>query len=53
MNQESRKCCNRPSKYHVIYDCGLDDQDLTLCDYHYNLHEAFKKNIKSIEEIKN
>ena len=49
---ESRKCCKRESKYHIIYDCGLSDQDLILCDYHYNLHPSFKQHIKSIEELK-
>lgn len=48
-----RKCCNRPSKYHIVYDCGLDDQDLILCNYHYSLDSVFQQNIKSIEELKN
>ena len=50
---DSRICCQRPSKYHIIYDCGSSDQDMILCEYHYNLHESFKQNIRSIEEIKN
>ena len=47
----ARKCCKKPAKYHIIYDCGLDDQDLILCDYHYNRDSVFQRNIKSMERI--
>jgi len=47
-----RKCCKNIAKYHITYDCGLEDQELFLCDYHYNSNDVFKKFIKVIEEIK-
>lgn len=48
----SRKCCNKPSKYEIVYDCSPDpDQELTLCEYHYNLDPAFSRNIKTIKEL--
>jgi len=48
----SRKCCKRPSKYEIIYDCGPDpDQNLILCEYHYNLDPAFSRNIKTIKDL--
>lgn len=47
----SRKCCNRPSKYHIIYDAGMVEQDLTLCAFHYELDPVFQRNIKSIVEV--
>lgn len=55
MMQKPSKCCKRPGKYHIIYDCGgsSPDQEVILCNYHYNLDPAFQRNIKSIEEIKN
>ena len=55
MMQEPSKCCKRESKYHIIYDCGVSspDQELILCEHHYQLNEAFQRNIKSIKEIKN
>jgi len=51
--REPRKCCKRQSKYNIVYDCGPESQALILCEYHYGLHPAFQRNIKTIEEIKN
>ena len=48
---DSKRCCTRPSIYHVIYDAGITTQDLTLCSFHYESNPAFKKNIKSITEV--
>lgn len=52
MTQETaRKCCNRPSKYYIVYDCGPEEQELILCQYHYDLDPSFKQYIKKIEEL--
>lgn len=51
--QKPPKCCNRPGKYEITYDCGPNpDQKLILCEFHYNLESVFQRNIKKIEEIK-
>ena len=50
--RELRRCCKRSAKYQIVYDCGQEDQELILCDYHYNLDPAFQRNIKKIEEVK-
>lgn len=51
MIQEPRRCCKRPATKRIIYDCGIGDQELILCDYHYNLDPAFQRNIKKIEDV--
>jgi len=51
MMSNTRKCCTRPSKYHIIYDAGIVEQVLTLCSFHYELDPVFRKNIKSIVEV--
>ena len=51
MIQEPRRCCKRQAKYRIIYDCGPEDQELVLCEYHYGLSPAFKRNIKDIKDV--
>ena len=51
--QEPRRCCKRPAKYDIVYDCGPEEQHLILCEYHYGLDPAFQRNIKKMKELKN
>ena len=51
--REPRKCCKRPGTRKIVYDCGTNDEELILCDFHYNLDPVFQKHIRTIEEIKN
>jgi len=49
---QPRKCCDRLSKYEIVYDCGPDeDQFLILCEYHYNLDPAFSRHIKTMKVL--
>ena len=45
-------CTNKP-KYDIIFDCGVEDQRLILCQQHYDSNPVFQKNIKKKDEIKN
>lgn len=45
--------CSRKPKYEIIYDCGIENQEIILCDYHHTSDSVFQRNIKSIKEIKN
>jgi len=51
MKQEYRRCCKRPGTKRIIYDCGIEDQELILCEHHYNLDPAFQRKIKKMEDI--
>ena len=46
------RCCRRPATKQIIYDSGDKDQELILCDYHFNLDPAFQRNIKKLTELK-
>lgn len=51
MNQ-IRKCCKRPGRYQIKYDCGrVPDQELILCEFHYNSDPVFQRNIKTMKEF--
>ena len=54
--REPRKCCTRKATRKIVYDCGPNDEEMLLCDFHFLLDPVFQKNIKhveKIEEIKN
>ncbi len=44
-------CTNKP-KYDIIYDCGVEDQHLILCQKHYDSNPVFQKNYTKKDEIK-
>ena len=43
--------CKEKPKYEIIYDSGTHDQNLVLCQKHYDSNPVFKKNIKKIQEL--
>jgi len=54
MNKEIPRCCKtRPERYRVKYSCGQNaDEEIIICDFHFNLSPIMKEHIKKIEEIK-
>ena len=54
IEQTSTRCCTKPVRYDIVYNCGPnEDQHLLLCSYHYNLDKAFQRNHKEFKEINN
>jgi len=45
--------CKEKPKYDITYDSGTHDQNLVLCQKHYDSNPVFKQHVKKIEEIKN
>jgi hypothetical protein len=44
--------CKNPVKYSIIYDGGeSSDQELSLCESHYDSNPVFQKYILKIVEI--
>ena len=41
------------SKYLIIFDCGTENSEWSVCKKHYAEDKLFQKNIKAIKEIKN
>ena len=51
MTECNFRVCKRAAFYHVIYDCGKEDQELELCFEHYNSNLVFQRRIKIVKEI--
>ena len=47
----SNSLCKKLPKWHLVYDAGIGEQDLILCEFHYNSDKVFQRNIKTIEEV--
>ena len=45
------KNCKNPVKYQIIYDCGIQSDELKICEKHYRCDEVFRQNIKTIIEV--
>jgi len=48
----NRCCKTRPERHRVKYSCGENpDEEMILCDYHFNLSPIMKEHIKKIEDF--
>ena len=48
-----QRCCKDPSKYHIVFDIGLQTSEWTVCEKHYHDDLLFQKNIKSKNVMEN
>jgi len=51
MNQCQGKNCKNSVKYEILYDCGVQSEELKICEEHYRSNEVFRQNIKTIIEV--
>ena len=47
----SKRLCKKLPKWNAVYDSGIGEQNLILCEFHYNSDKVFQRNIKTIEEV--
>ena len=51
MNICQGKNCKNPVKYEILYDCGVQSEELNICEKHYKSDGVFRQNIKTIIEV--
>ncbi len=47
----SLRCCKKPSKFLIKYDCGLQESEWHICAKHFEEDVLFQKNIKEKKEV--
>ncbi len=47
----SLRCCKKPSKFLITFDCGLQESEWLVCAKHFESNILFQKNIKKKETV--
>jgi len=50
MNCQGKNCKN-PVKFKIFYDCGVQSEELKICEMHYRSNEVFRQYINTIIEV--